>query len=489
MNVVSFYAPRPDHPFFRDYTPFLDLLRLSCERFGHRHIVLTDDPSVGDDAYVTELPHSLMRATVAAQLAYLEDLQFANTPTLLTGADCVLARDPNQLWRDLFPKNALVLPPMSVWDADITITIDDRFVDCRMNCGAIFIRQPAKLAPVWRKAMEQCGDDWGDDQTSVYSAILAFRDDLVVQEVPCDPFNLAPEHPGDDCRRGTVLHFRGPRKDWMVPYCHHWLGLGHGAEAKALPNMTEAEMLANVCANIDRDVPWLNAIEPHDKHAVLVGGGPSLADTLPEIRRRAADGQHIFALNGTAQYLRDNGIEPTCGVILDPRAENARFVLPGLKWLLASQCAPEVFEAAGESALMWHFPLEGAQELIPAERRDDALWIAGAISVGLTAMCLVAGLGYRKIHLYGYDSSDREDASHAYAQHETTAELKRVTAWCNGQEFKCGIAMYAQAHSFQRFAEMLAELGAIITVHGDGLLPTIARCMQQAAPVQEDMAA
>ncbi len=138
---------------------------------------------------------------------------------------------------------------------------------------------------------------------------------------------------------------------------------------------------------------------------------------------------------------------------------------------------------------MWHFPLNGAQDLIPEDRRDDALWVAGAISVGLTAMCLVAGLGYRKIHLYGYDSSDREDASHAYEQHETTAEQKRVTAWCNGQSFKCGIAMYAQAHSFQRFAEMLADIGAVITVHGDGLLPTIARCMQQAVPVQEDMAA
>src|SRR6478752_5000517 len=94
MHVVSFYAPRPEHPFFRDYQPFLNLLRLSCARFGHRHIVLTDDPAVGDDAYVTDLPRSLMKATIAAQLAYLEDPQFAETPTLLTGADCVLARDP-----------------------------------------------------------------------------------------------------------------------------------------------------------------------------------------------------------------------------------------------------------------------------------------------------------------------------------------------------------------------------------------------------------
>lgn len=475
MNIVSFLAPRPDHPFYRDYTPFLDVLRLSCERYGHRHIVLTDDPSLGDDAYVTGLPQSLMRATIAAQLAYLDDPQFANTPTLLTGADCVLARDPAQV---------------DTRGVDLVITTDDRFLDCRMNCGAIFIPRPKSVRWVWREALKRCGDDWGDDQTSLYSVIDEMRANwLHIREIPCDPYNLAPDHPGDDCRRATVLHFRGPRKDWMVPYCHHWLGLGSGAEAKALPNMTEDAMLANVRANIGLDVRWLQSVEPHDRHVVLVGGGPSLAETLPEIKRRAADGQHIFALNGTAHYLRENGVEPTCGVILDPRPENARFVIPGLKWLLASQCAPEVFVAAGRSAFMWHFPLQGAQEIVPAARKDDALWVAGAISVGLTAMCLVLALGYRKIHLYGYDSSDRNDSSHAYAQVETSAEQKRVTAWCDSQSFQCGIAMYAQAHSFERFANLLTEHGATITVHGDGLLPTIARCMQQAVSIDEDMAA
>jgi len=476
MNICSFWAPRPEHPFFRDYQPFLDILRLSCERYGHQHLVLTDDPTVGDDAYVTDLPRSLMKATLAAQLAYLDDPQFANTPTLLTGADCVLARDPMQI---------------DMRGVDLVITTDDRFQDCRMNCGAIFIPRPKSVRWVWREALKRCGDDWGDDQTSLYSVIEEMRFNwLHVRELPCDPYNLAPEHPADDCTRGTVLHFRGPRKDWMVAYCHHWLGLGAGRSVVALPNATEAEVMANVRANSQRDLPWIPAVEAHEKHAVLVGGGPSLADSLDDIRARQKHGQIVFGLNGAAQYLADNGIMADFGVILDSRADNAKFLCETRGgWLLASRCDPAIFDAAGEDATVWHFAEEGALLALPEAKRDGAVMVGGGIVVGLTSMALAYTMGFRFLHLYGYDSSDRDDAAHAYAQSENSAETKRVEVWCDERKFSCGIAMYAQAQAFEAWARMLAERGTVITVHGDGLLPTIARAMQRADSQQEDKAA
>lgn len=466
MNICSFFAPRPEHPFFQDYTPFLALLRESCERFRHRHIVLTDDSTVGDDAYRVDLPRSLMRATLAAQLAYLSDPAFANTPTLLTGADCVLANDP---------------AAVGFASHDLTITVDDRFADCRMNCGAIFVPRPHRVVTIWRNALARCGDDWGDDQTSLYAAIDDARHDwLTVREIPCDPYNLAPNDPGDDCRRGTVLHFRGPRKAWMVDYCHKWLRLGEGVTATALPNADEADTLANVRANSGRDLPWVHAREPHEHHAVLVGGGPSLIDSLPEIAERQKNGQIVFALNGTARFLIDRDITPDFGVMLDSRPNNARFVTPGVRWLLASQCHPDVFDAT-EKPIVWHFAADGA---LDALGRGDAMMIGGGITIGLTVMGLVFAMGYRNIHLYGYDSSDRDDAAHAYIQKQDAPEKKRVTVWCGGRFFTSGIAMYAQANAFEAWANLLADQGATITVHGDGLLPTIAREMQRAAAME-----
>jgi hypothetical protein len=38
-------------------------------------------------------------------------------------------------------------------------------------------------------------------------------------------------------------------------------------------------------------------------------------------------------------------------------------------------------------------------------------------------MSLAFGLGYRKIHLYGFDSSYREDTHHAYMQNLNDGDL------------------------------------------------------------------
>jgi hypothetical protein len=477
MNIVSFYAPRPEHPFFQDYRPYLALLRESCARFGHQHLVLTDDPmEIGaDDAYVVDLPRPLMKAVLAAQYAYLADPANAHEPTLLVGADCVLANDP-----------AAYFPT----DCDLAVTVGD-FADCRMNTGAIFVPHPCQVAEIWADALAHVGEDWGDDQTSLYRAIqerpthgLWSAD---VRELPVDPFNLAPEFPGDDCRRGVVLHFRGPRKRWMQSYCQSWLGIGPGVTLNAVPNTSEADMAANVDACMERGLRDIGLRNAHEQHAVLVGGGASLESSLHEIKWRAAQGQTIFALNGTAKWLADRGIVADYAVILDPRASNAGFIDPRVgTWLLASQCAPEVFDAAESQRirpLVWHF-LESAKHI------PDAQLVGGGITVGLTAMALAYTMGYRMLHLYGYDSSMADDGSaHAYAQAESAPDAQRLEVWSGRNRFLTSPAMYAQARAFPEWAAKLANEGAVITVHGTGLLPTVARQIDAAIPLQGELAA
>lgn len=470
MHIVSFLCPRPEHPFHQDYRPFLRLLRQSCERFGHEHLVLTDDPwEIGDgDAYPVTVPRSLMKAIIAAQHAYLADPDMADVPTLLTGADCVLASDPSIL---------------EEFGGDIVITMGD-FADCPMNTGCAYIPRPSVLEPVWAEALAHVGDDWGDDQTSLHLALCkAAQHGLKVVEVPVDPFNLAPETPSEDCTRGVVVHFRGPRKRWMVAYCHHWFGLGEGVKLTVGPNMPEAFIVEHVRAAVTRGLPELRERRAHDKHAVLVGGGPSLADTLHEIRWRKSVGQIVFAMNGTVRWLIEHDVMPDYGVLLDPREDNARFVVPldAGQWLVASQCHPAVFDMlAGQRVSVWHFAEAAVRELLAGR-----MMICGAYTVGLTAMSLAFAMGYRELHLYGYDSSDAENGAHAYAQTENGEEQGRHEVWCNGRRFIAAAAMYAQAEMFPRWAETLIEAGALITVHGDGLLPAVARGMNSATLIGE----
>jgi hypothetical protein len=468
ITVASFFAPRPEHPFYQDYTPYLNLLRESCVRYGARHVVLTDDPSVGDDAYVTELPRSLMKAVLAAQFAYLADPANAFTPTLLVGADCVLANDP-----EVFLKQ----------DADLVITVGD-FADCRMNTGAIFVPKPCQVAEIWAEALAHVGDDWGDDQTSLLRAIEQRPThglwSAKVVELPVDPYNLAPEYPGDDCKRGVVLHFRGNRKRWMADYCREWLGIGPGVELDMACNTPDVIMRANVDASHARGLPVLGEqLEAHDGHAVLCGGGPSLESTLHEIRWRESVGQTVFGLNGAASWLLDRGVA-CIGVMMDPRASNAVFIDPRCPWFIASQCAPEVFDRADELGIevhLWHY-LHSAEHL-------DVPRMGGGVTIGLTSMALAYVMGFRQLHLYGYDSSARDDGeNHAYGQAESGTDAMRVEAWSGDRQFVTSPAMFAQARAFPNWAATLANAGTVITVHGDGLLPSLARHMHAATLLQ-----
>jgi hypothetical protein len=92
----------------------------------------------------------------------------------------------------------------------------------------------------------------------------------------------------------------------------------------------------------------------HDGHVCLVGGGPSLPDTLEELKWRASIGQKVWALNGAARYLYNHGICPDVLVVADARAENVEFLAElnaGAAVYLASQCHPGLFDAANDWGL------------------------------------------------------------------------------------------------------------------------------------------
>jgi hypothetical protein len=98
-------------------------------------------------------------------------------------------------------------------------------------------------------------------------------------------------------------------------------------------------------------------------------------------------------------------------------------------------------------------------------------------------MCLVYTLGYRLLHLYGYDSSYRESNGHAFKQ-SLNANDSCCYVTLDGVRYKCSIAMAKQAELFPILANDLIDKGCTITVDGDGLLPAIVR-RQPPIPVPE----
>jgi uncharacterized Rossmann fold enzyme len=228
----------------------------------------------------------------------------------------------------------------------------------------------------------------------------------------------------------------------------------------------------NIRYSSSLDLPWLEIKPATDRKIVLCGGAPSLKDSLGEIRDLQQEGALIVGLNGSAEFLVENDIPPDWLVMIDSRVSNAPFVsgYPAQEYFIASQCAPIIFSwLKDEPTTLFHIDIPHVGEYIPGDRPIQA--IGGGSTVGLIAMSLAYTQGFRDIHLYGYDSSIREDEGHAYPQED---ESDVVEAEVEGRKFKSTPWMITQVNQWQQLSNQLRQLGCNITVHGDGLLPYLA---------------
>ena len=244
-------------------------------------------------------------------------------------------------------------------------------------------------------------------------------------------------------------------------------------------NVGEEALRCNILSAIHRDVPWLQQQPAHDREIVLVAGGPSLSESYGLIQAMVSRGATILAVNNTAAWLSERGIIPQYHVLLDGRESIARFIVPhpATTYLLASQCAPQTFDAAGLRTILWHPNIEGIRDYIGD--RETAL-IGGGTTVGLQAMSLAYALGYRNLYLIGYDSSYRGTEGHAYPQAENVGEPVMTVNFA-GRTFTCARWMVHQAEEFKGVLRQLVERDCTVRVAGDGFLQATVKEMQQTA--------
>lgn len=243
-------------------------------------------------------------------------------------------------------------------------------------------------------------------------------------------------------------------------------------------NNSSANMLANVKANRERGLPTLEQQSAHGRAALLVGGGPSLADTLPTLQATTGD---VVALNGTHDYLVSRGIIPDMHIVMDSRPENVCFVqnpLKSVRYFLAAQCDPSLFDALeGQDTTIWYSCEAGVMEIMAGWK---VVIVTGGNTVGMKSLFLLYLLGYREIHLFGFDSCYRGSADHAYPQ-SLNADSQVIDVTAAGRKFRCAPWMSMQAEWFQKQARTLHKLGCQLCVHGDGLIAHIVKTLNEDA--------
>jgi hypothetical protein len=237
-------------------------------------------------------------------------------------------------------------------------------------------------------------------------------------------------------------------------------------------NTTDDQLLANIKQNSMANGKWLKMVDAHDRVAVLCGSGPSLSDTLDDIKVRAANGEVIFALNAAAGFLGANGVMPDYQAVADARDATAELIGPAKEHLLASQCSPLCF-AKAPGATLWHMIIDDIDDVLP-EYDDDYCLVGGGTSIGCTALFLAYAMGYRKFALYGYDTSYRGDAHHVVEQRLNDEEAV-VTIPYNGTDYTVSLTMRGQCKAFFAVAHVMKGMGCEIELFGDGLLPAMWR--------------
>jgi uncharacterized Rossmann fold enzyme len=294
-----------------------------------------------------------------------------------------------------------------------------------------------------------------------------------------------------DCKefvpKGTsVVFFHGfPRPHQAGGWVKDAWKVQDGAFTFAL-NVKEDRIRTNIKHALSKP-KWIEMRDGTQYPAIIVGGGPSLEHDLWRIRGHQLSGGLVYATNNTYRYLKENGITPDAHVMHDARAENLAFVpTEDTKCYYASQCHPDVLDAAGDRLICWHPHSELALEVIGDSPKGKTM-VSGGSTIGLNAMSLAYILGHRTLLLFGFDSSYADGEGHAYAQSLNEGEWV-VEVETAGQTFRCAPWMVQQSEQFLPLANQLMALGCHVAVYGTGLLPTLA-AHTEPAPTAADLRA
>ena len=243
---------------------------------------------------------------------------------------------------------------------------------------------------------------------------------------------------------------------------------------------TQEEMNANVTAALERGYTPINDYltpELGGKSGLrgtvsICGAAPSLADTYQELTG------HIMACNSAIGFLVGKGIIPTYGMIWDASPLCEKFAIPDkrITYLLGARCHPSVFDKLkGCKVIAWH--AGGDHNILEFLRQNDIRepTINGGSAAVTRAMYLAYAMGYRKLHLFGADSSFRAGDSHVNG---SLATEKQLEVFIDGKPFQTTPEFCAQVEEFKVIYPHFTAFGCSVTVHGDGMLPHVYSIMK-----------
>lgn len=151
---------------------------------------------------------------------------------------------------------------------------------------------------------------------------------------------------------------------------------------------------------------WVERSRPHDKTAAVVSGGPSWTEHLDDLSDAHSQGEYLFCVKSSHDWLLKHDIVPYGCFLLDPRplvGDYVREPHPEIRYLVASMCHQSVIDhlvGTGANVTMYH-ALVGAGEDKFIKHRHV---ISGGSTAATRGMSILRTLGFRDFRCYGFDS-------------------------------------------------------------------------------------
>lgn len=291
---------------------------------------------------------------------------------------------------------------------------------------------------------------------------------------------------------GCLVHWSQDFGEACAFYVTAWV-TGQVAKDRCSVNTEDKVLIEQIKQNLTLGLAEIVPQPEQPGELIILAGGPSLNDFEAEIRLNKRLGVPIVTVNGAYNWALERGINPDAQIVLDAREFNKRFVapvIPTCKYLIASQCHPELVKALPKGqTFLWHSGQDNVQEAMKeVHAEEEHIWypVFGGMTVMLRALPLLIMMGYKKFVIYGFDSCIMHDSHHGYAQPENDyAETVEVT--CGGRVFKCHGWHLTQAQEWVEIQAMIGDL-CEVEVKGDGLISHIVRTGYEIAKQEETKA-
>ncbi len=241
----------------------------------------------------------------------------------------------------------------------------------------------------------------------------------------------------------------------------------------------------NILTNAKRIPSTIKRCKWNDEEVAIVSAGPSLKKNLENIRQLQNRNVRIVCVKHSHNTLLENNIQPWGCTILDPRPFNEKSTHGFVRKELLAEPHPRViyFVATMSNPDVVTHLLDKKAKVVAWDAYcnaiegwdafKDKLLITGGTCAGMRSIGLLHTLGFRTMHLYGFDSCiEGEPENKDELAEDGRKKWLKVSVGEDNKPYWTTGELLAQAQDFEKLMQR-EEVDLDIHVHGDGLVKAL----------------